>query len=133
VDGDVLPDTPWAALVGGSARDIDLIAGHNRDEYRLFLALAGMLGPLAPEQVSGALRLFRARPDPEAAYRTAYPDASDERLFELVQSDWLFPMPSLHLAQAQAAGGGRAFAYELILPRRASAARSAHATASTFR
>jgi para-nitrobenzyl esterase len=37
-------------------------------------------------------------------------------LFELVQSDWLFRMPSLHLAQAQVAGGGRAYLYELTLP-----------------
>ena len=115
VDGDVLPDTPWSALAGGSGRDVELIAGHNRDEYRLFLALAGMLGPIPPEQVAGALRLCGPGPDPEAGYRAAYPDASDERLFELVQSDWMFRMPSLHLAQAQIEGGGRAYAYQLIL------------------
>jgi para-nitrobenzyl esterase len=34
-------------------------------------------------------------------------------MFELVFSDWLFRMPTLHLAQAHAASGGRTFLYEL--------------------
>ena len=116
VDGEVLPAPPWAALAAGSARNIELIAGHNRDEFRLFLAMAGLLGPIPAEQVAATLRLFGPGQEPEAAYRAAYPDAADERLFELVQSDWLFRMPSLHLAQAQVAGGGRAYLYELTLP-----------------
>ena len=51
----------------------------------------------------------------EAAYREAYPDADAETLFELVNSDWLFRMPSLHLAQAHAAGGGPTFLYQVSL------------------
>ena len=35
------------------------------------------------------------------------PGASPDELYELVHSDWLFRMPSLHLAEAQAAAGGR--------------------------
>jgi para-nitrobenzyl esterase len=34
-------------------------------------------------------------------------------LYELVHSDWLFRMPTLHLAEAQVAGGGRVHLYEL--------------------
>ncbi|MER5217986.1 carboxylesterase family protein [Streptomyces sp. NPDC002838] len=30
-----------------------------------------------------------------------------------MQTDWLFRMPTLHLAEAQAKGGGRAYLYEL--------------------
>ena len=116
VDGEVLPVAPWAALAAGSARDVELIAGHNRDEFRLFLAMAGLLGPIPEEQATATLRLFGPGPDPETAYRAAYPDAPAERLFELVQSDWLFRMPSLHLAQAHIQGGGRAYVYELTLP-----------------
>ena len=44
VDGEVLPSTPWEALAAGAARDVELLVGHNRDEYRLFLALGGLLG-----------------------------------------------------------------------------------------
>ncbi|WP_449867010.1 hypothetical protein [Nonomuraea phyllanthi] len=35
VDGEVLPEAPWQALAGGAGRDVDLIIGHNRHEYRL--------------------------------------------------------------------------------------------------
>ena len=113
VDGEILPLTPWEALKGGAARDIELIAGHNRDEYRLFLLLGGPLGRVDDTLTSMALALFGPTPDAGQAYRSAFPEASAESLFELVQSDWLFRMPTLHLAQAQVAGGGRAHLYEL--------------------
>jgi para-nitrobenzyl esterase len=113
VDGDVLPRTPFEALAAGAGRDIDLIAGHNRDEYRLLLAADGRLGNLTGEDAATALRILA--PDPDG-YRQAYPDASAEQLYELVHSDWLFRMPSHRLAEAQVAGGGRAYAYELDWP-----------------
>ncbi|MEU9150113.1 carboxylesterase family protein [Streptomyces sp. NPDC048417] len=114
VDGEVLPTTPWQALASGSARDVDLLVGHNRDEYRLFLVMGGMYGKITEEQATGALRLFA--PGGEAgvqAYREAFPEASPDELYERVQTDWLFGIPSLRLAEAQTAGGGRAHLYEL--------------------
>lgn len=113
VDGEVLPTAPWEALANGAARDVELIAGHNRDEYRLFLLLGGLLGRVEDGLASLALSLFGPTPDAEQAYRAAFPDASTEYLFELVQSDWLFRMPSLRLAEAHVAGGGRAHVYDL--------------------
>ncbi|MEH0416634.1 carboxylesterase/lipase family protein [Streptomyces sp. B21-083] len=113
VDGDVLPTAPWEALAGGAARDVDLIVGHTRDEYRLFLMFAGLFGRVDEAMAATVLRMFGPGADAGQAYRAAFPDASAEYLFELVQSDWLFRMPSLHLAQAQVAGGGRAHMYEL--------------------
>jgi para-nitrobenzyl esterase len=111
VDGDVLPDTPWRALAAGAARGVDLIAGHTRDEQRLFSFLAGVLGRVTEDQAAEALAIFAP-----GRYETVYPDAGPDRLHELVLSDWLFRMPSLHLAEAQVTGGGRAFLYELAWP-----------------
>ncbi|SDO77775.1 para-nitrobenzyl esterase [Streptomyces sp. cf386] len=116
VDGEVLPATPWAALADGAAREVELIAGHNRDEYRLFVLLGGLLGRVDEGLASSTLGLFGPAADAEQAYRAAFPDASAEYLFELVQSDWLFRMPSLRLAEAQVAGGGPAHLYELTWP-----------------
>ncbi len=113
VDGEVLPSAPWLALAAGAARDVDLIAGHNRDEYRLFTDFAGLRGQISEDMAVNALRGLVPGGDGEKAYRTAYPEAGPEDLYELVHSDWLFRMPSLHLAQAHAAGGGRTFLYEL--------------------
>ena len=115
VDGEVLPVAPWHALAGGAARNIDLLTGHNRDEYRLFTELSGRRGKVTDEAASRALRGL-AGADGEAAYREAYPDADAETLFELVNSDWLFRMPTLHLAQAHAAAGGRTFLYQVSYP-----------------
>jgi para-nitrobenzyl esterase len=116
VDGEVLPAAPWQALADGAGCEVDLITGHNRDEYRLFLALGGLLGRISEEQAAAALRSLGPGPEAERLYRAAYPQAPAERLFEVVHSDWLFRMPSLHLAQAHAEGGGRAYLYELTWP-----------------
>ena len=113
VDGEVLPTTPWQALATGTARDVDLLTGHNRDEYRLFLEFSGLRGKITPE-MAGQLIDVLVPGDGEKAYRTAYPDADAETLYELVFSDWLFRIPTLHLAQAHAAGGGATFLYELV-------------------
>jgi para-nitrobenzyl esterase len=115
VDGEVLPAAPWRAVAGGAGRDVDLIAGHNRDEYRLFTVMSGTRGTITGEAAGAALRAL-AGAEGEAAYREAYPDADAETLFELVNSDWLFRMPTLHLAQAHAAAGGRTFLYQVSYP-----------------
>lgn len=116
VDGEVLPGTPWEALASGAARDVELLVGHNRDEYRLFLVLADRNGKITEEQAASALRMFAPGPDGERSYREAFPDATPSDLYERVQTDWLFNLPSLRLAEAQTAGGGRAHLYELVWP-----------------
>lgn len=113
VDGDVLPTTPWQGLAEGAGRDMELIIGHNRDEWRTFLLFGGLVGKITEEQATDALRHFGPAEGGDKAYRDAYPDLSAEDLFERVQSDWLFRMAALHLAEAQAAGGGTAYLYEL--------------------
>jgi para-nitrobenzyl esterase len=112
VDGAVLPATPWQALAEGAASGIELVVGHTRDEYRLFLFASGRLGSITPEQTDAALRVLA--PD-AAAFRTAHPDADPERLYEVVHSDWLFRMPSLRLAEAHHLHGPT-YLYELTWP-----------------
>ncbi|MFH0517909.1 carboxylesterase/lipase family protein [Streptomyces sp. M41] len=116
VDGEVLPCTPWPALQAGAASEVELLVGHNRDEWRLFLVMAGGPERIDEERAAWALRTFGPGPDGERAYRTAFPDAGPSELYERVQTDWLFNRPSLNLAEAQVAGGGRAHVYELTWP-----------------
>jgi len=113
VDGEVLPRAPWRALLSGAAREVELLTGHNRDEYQLFIAMSGRLGKITDEDTATVLASFAPAQDGAARYRKSYPHADAERLYELVFSDWLFRMPTLHLAQAHAASGGRTFLYEL--------------------
>ena len=113
VDGEVLTRTPWRALVSGAARDVELLIGHNRDEYRLFIAAQGRLGQITEEEAGIVLDYFAPAPDGPAGYRKAYSGRDAGGLFEVVFSDWLFRMPTLHLAQAHAMSGGTTYLYEL--------------------
>jgi para-nitrobenzyl esterase len=113
VDGDVLPTTPWQGLANGPGRDVDLLVGHTRDEHRLFSLIDGVLGQVTQEQADSALRALAPGPDGGDRYREMFPTAVPEDLYELVNADWLFRMPTLHLAQAHAAAGGRTYFYEL--------------------
>jgi para-nitrobenzyl esterase len=126
VDGEVLPAAPWRAVATGAARGIDLITGHTRDEFRLFTHVYGLRGKVTAEMASDALTGIGPAGG-EPAYRAAYPDADPETLFELVHSDWLFRMPTLHLAQAHAAAGGRTFLYEFRYPASAAHLGACHA------
>lgn len=117
VDGEVLPRDPWSALAAGSALEIELVTGHTREEFRLFVALAGRLGQITEKQASAALDMYApGGPKGADAYRAAFPGALAGELYERVQTDWLFAMPTLHLAEAHLAGGGRAHLYELTWP-----------------
>ncbi|UAK30924.1 carboxylesterase family protein [Nocardia asteroides] len=111
VDGAVLPSAPWRALAAGTAEGIDLLVGHTRDEYRLFNGLLG--SEVTEDQVTAVLDRLAPASDSLGLYRAAYPDATHGQLYELVNSDWLFRMPSLHLAHAHHAGGGPVWTYEL--------------------
>ncbi|MEV6672185.1 carboxylesterase family protein [Streptomyces sp. NPDC051162] len=115
VDGEVLAETPWSALAGGRASGIELLAGHTRDEFRLFSVMFGKRGTFTEQDARTALELFAPAPDGADAYRAAHPHATPEELLETVYSDALFRMPSTLLAEANAAAGGTSFLFELRL------------------
>ncbi|MDI2127739.1 carboxylesterase/lipase family protein [Yinghuangia seranimata] len=116
VDGDVLPATPWHAAAQGAAHGVPLLVGHTRDEQRLFTVLDGLIGGVTDDLAATALHALAPGPDGPLRYRAAFPDAGPEELYERVHSDWLFRMPSLRLAYAHAAAGGRVHLYELAWP-----------------
>jgi para-nitrobenzyl esterase len=113
IDGVVLPRSPWRALLAGAASDVELLTGHNRDEYRLFLAMGGRLGNVSEAEAEEVLAAFAPAPDGPAGYRKVFPDTGPAAMYELIFSDWLFRMPTLHLAQSHAASGGSTYLYEL--------------------
>ncbi|MEV7184434.1 carboxylesterase family protein [Kitasatospora sp. NPDC093102] len=112
VDGEVLPGSPWSALADG----VELLVGHTRDEFRLFSVLSGRHGTFTEEEARLALELFAPPPDGPDAYRAALPGATPSELLEAVSSDALFRVPSLRLAEANAAAGGTSYLFELALP-----------------
>ncbi|WP_460526106.1 carboxylesterase/lipase family protein [Flindersiella endophytica] len=111
VDGLVLPSAPWQALAAGSGGDVELIAGFNHDEYRLFHVVGGRLGLVDADELALTARVL-GLPDLAGSYDLDDADAAYVRLM----SDWLFRMPSALLADAHASAGGMAYAYELTWP-----------------
>ncbi len=116
VDGDILPTDPWTGLAAGAGRDVPLLVGHTRDEWRLFLVLRDLVGGVTDAMADEAMNRFGPGPDAAHRFRSAYPDATAEELYVLVHSDRMFRMPSLQLAAAHTAGGGRSHLYELTWP-----------------
>ena len=114
VDGDTLPEDPWLALRHGVARDIPVIVGHNRDEYRIFLAGQQRLGRITEEEADAALR-FLAPVGDTKGYRALMPAADPNELLEKVSGDWLINAPTMQAAEAARDGGGSVFAYELCV------------------
>ncbi|TWS17835.1 carboxylesterase family protein [Tsukamurella asaccharolytica] len=111
IDGDLLPQTPWQALTDGNAAGIDLLAGHMRDEFRLFSVMMGVRGSFMEADAATALEAFA--PDDPAEYRAAYPDATADEMVEIVYSDATFRMPTVLLAEANTAADGATYLFEI--------------------
>ncbi|MDE0367030.1 MAG: carboxylesterase/lipase family protein [Gammaproteobacteria bacterium] len=116
VDGTLLTDLPLGLVEGGVADGIDLMVGATRDEWRLFLSMPGFevkLDDATLEQVLGA-----TIGDPQAvigAYRSARAargDATDANsLFAAIETDRIFRIPAIRLAEAVAGRGRDAYEY----------------------
>jgi para-nitrobenzyl esterase len=126
VDGEILPDSPFRALAAGVGRGTDLLIGHNRDEYRYVVQESGGPHSITADQAGKALDSLPPIPDGAQAYRAAHPQADHATLYELVCSDFVYRMPTLHIAQAHAAGGGTTHLYEFCFD--ASPIGAAHTT-----
>jgi para-nitrobenzyl esterase len=113
VDGRALPVRPIDGIRAGHAAGVDVLAGATRDEWRLF----GLMDPEAGrlDEAGLAARVEARAPGHGArivaAYRAARPEASPADLFFAVESDRLFRVPAIRLAEAQSAHRERTFSY----------------------
>jgi para-nitrobenzyl esterase len=119
LDGDVLPQPPLDAIRAGSARGVDVLLGTTRDEWNLF-RLMDPGGESLDE--AGALKRLSARvPEPqrnaERVYET-YRKAREGRsstepieVFTAIETDRVFRIPAIRLAEAQRAHTDRVFKY----------------------
>jgi para-nitrobenzyl esterase len=122
VDGELLRVHPDTAIAAGATAGLDVLAGTNRDEFRLFTFASPELPTLDDE---GLGRLLDGYLD-EAGMSVAAGDVIDcfrqarEReglgvrprdLFEAIGTDLVFRLPTLRLLTAHARTGGRAYCY----------------------
>jgi carboxylesterase type B len=121
VDGQTLPGAPIERIAAGAAAHVDVMAGTNVDDWRLFLAITGELDSITEDALTGPVSLhgFRALEgyglqarEALDAYRARYPHAGLGDLLAAVETDWWVRIPAIRLADAHAALGSRTFMYE---------------------
>ena len=110
IDGTFLTAAPIDLMRRGVARDIPTMIGHTRDEYRYFLSPAEARVPIEQKMLHPDAA---ALPPILAAYTAAFPNlTSAERILRLLGAE-LIVVPTLRLAEAQAAAGATVYYYEL--------------------
>jgi para-nitrobenzyl esterase len=121
LDDDFLPTSPLAAIEAGHARGIDLMTGTTRDEWKLF----GFLDPgLATLDDAGLVTRLAAQLGDESAakrvadaYRGAQLEAGSaaataKDLFFAIETDRVFRIPAIRLAEAQRRHHDAVFMYQ---------------------
>jgi para-nitrobenzyl esterase len=103
VDGEVLPQLPIEAVVGGASADVAIMIGSNRDEHRLFLVPAGTDRAATEPMLAALAGAYRLPDGALDAYRALAPDASPGMLLADVMRDWFFRIPAVRLAEAHGA------------------------------
>jgi para-nitrobenzyl esterase len=108
VDGQVLPQMPLEAIANGSAADVPLLIGTTSQEWKLFGALDHGVQTMDEDRL---LRKCRRLVPPDKAseiidaYSNALPEsgvqATPAEIFAAVQTDRLFRIPAIRLAEVQ--------------------------------
>ncbi|AXJ09202.1 carboxylesterase/lipase family protein [Arthrobacter sp. PM3] len=129
IDGDVIPRRPIDRIAAGAGAAVDVLAGTNTEDWKLFLAITGVLSRVTEEGLSGTDSI-EGFPPPAAyglpvpagldAYRDRYPGAGPGDLLAAVQTDWWVRIPALRLADAHADAahgtGAHTYMYEFAWP-----------------
>jgi para-nitrobenzyl esterase len=115
-DGDVVDGSPIDALRAGRGRDVDLVIGTTSDELRLFEDPGS--ATLERDELVRRLARQAGEDGPVDAERAADlyldalgPDATPGDVWERVRTDTMMRVPSLHVAEAQAAHNPNTFVY----------------------
>ncbi len=113
IDGDVVPTRPIDRIVAGAGADVDLMAGATTEEWNFFLVPNGAIEQIPAEALTGAIAAYGLPVGATlATYRTARPGAGAGDLLSAIQSDRLFRIPVLRLAEAHAQSSSATYMYE---------------------
>ena len=117
VDGDVLPALPLETLRGGSARDVAVLVGSTLEEWKLFGAADPTVFTLQEDELVKRVAVNTGGKAGELveAYRKARGQrgdpASPTDIWFAIETDRVFRMPAVHLAEAQRARGAPVYSY----------------------
>jgi para-nitrobenzyl esterase len=114
IDPQVLPRTPVAAARAGELAGIDILTGTTREEMAAFYSVDARVRDADEATIAAEFeRLFAERgPAVLAAYRRARLATRPATALADLYTDWLFALPCLELAEAQAGHGRPAWVYQ---------------------
>ena len=117
-DGKVVPDQPVHTIGSGRTGNVPTMVGTNADEMTLFLAFSlGTGGGDSSAIARKMARVFGDRADEAIAlYAANRPDGTVDDALVALATDRVFRIPSIRLAEAQAAQGRTAFMYLFTWP-----------------
>ena len=112
-DGSVVPEHPLQAIGDGAAGEIPLLVGSTADEWRLFTIAMPHHRSMQAEDVRKRLaqRLSSIGKGDAQEVLALYPDLEPWQVFDAIETDRVFRMPALQLAEAQLAHQPRTFVY----------------------
>jgi para-nitrobenzyl esterase len=125
-DGELIPERPYEALAGGSARNVPLIVGTNLEEMKLYRFLDPAIDALDPKGLVDRCSMVFAGSDSQGrphgariaeTYRAARAergeDPSPAEIWLAISTDYFFRAAALRLAEIQASHTPAVFVYEL--------------------
>jgi para-nitrobenzyl esterase len=124
-DGHDLPERPIERIRQGSADGVDVLIGSTRDEWKLFAPMDVPLWSLdasglrarmehrVPGRDEGGTPFAARLVEAYGKAREGRADTTPRDLFLALETDRMFRLPAVRLAEAQAARGGNVYAYLL--------------------
>jgi para-nitrobenzyl esterase len=119
VDGSVLPRHPLDAVRDGLARDVPLLVGTTRDEWKLFAFMDTELRQLDDAKAVARLQQRLAHADAPrivAGYAASRPDADHATRWTAIETDRVFRIPAIRLAEAQLGVSPNVYSYLFSWP-----------------
>lgn len=126
IDGDVVPQRPIERIGAGAGAAVDVIVGTNTEDWKLFLAITGVIAKVTEQDLADSNSVDGFPPmsayglPADVAYReyrSHYPAGSPGDLLAAVETDWWVRLPALRLADAHAeAASARTYMYEFGWP-----------------
>jgi para-nitrobenzyl esterase len=102
VDGRVVPPV-LERIAAGSAADVPLLIGTNRDEAKLFTLMSGVGGDIGPDELIERMRATFGERAEQAldTYRASRQGASNNDLSNAYITDMVFRVPAARMAEQQ--------------------------------
>ncbi len=113
IDGETLPAHPLDRINAGASAGVDVMLGTNTNENRMFLVPSGMIDQITNDMLFGVVMAYRLPVEATlAGYRAVYPNATPGDLLAAIQTDWMWRIPAIRVAEAFRKNAKGAYMYE---------------------